>query len=162
MTQRLFDPSRSLLAGTWKGAGSGNYPTIDAFEYEETLRFELDPAYPMIRYEQRTYLKPDREPSHWEVGFIRPIDGGFVEFSSAQDSGRVEVLRGFVDPAGADRGELRLELNHVALSNEDRLVRTRRRITLIGDTLSYVMFMATNTTEEPRLLQHLEAILQRT
>ena len=88
----------AALEGSWRGGGKGDYPTIEAFEYEETLRFELDSSYPMIHYEQRTLLLPAREPSHWESGFIRPMEDGTIEVSNSQDSGRVEVLRGRFEP----------------------------------------------------------------
>ena len=68
-----------VLHGTWRGRGAGDYPTIDAFKYEETLRFEFDSRYPMIHYEQRTFLMPSGEASHWESGFIRVVEGS-VEF----------------------------------------------------------------------------------
>lgn len=148
-----------VLHGTWRGAGSGDYPTIEAFRYDETLRVEFDARYPMIHYEQRTTLTPSGEASHWESGFVRVVDGQ-VEVSSSQDSGRVEVLRG---PARFGEGDddVVLTLDSVALAHDPRLVRTRRVLTLRGATLGYVKWMATRTTPAPELLQHLSATLMR-
>ena len=65
MLDRIMQRLESFR-GTWAGSGKGGYPTVASFEYEERLRFEVDPSYPLIRYEQRTWLLPSREPSHWE------------------------------------------------------------------------------------------------
>ena len=153
----MLDP----LRGSWAGQGSGDYPTIDAFRYNERLTFEFAPSYPMIHYEQRTFLLPGLEPSHWESGFIRPLENGMVEVSSSQDSGRVEVLRGRVTAGPQGSHDLHMLLDHVALAHDERLAATRRELTLAGDTLTYVVSMATHTTPEPLLQQHLRATLQR-
>lgn len=150
-----------LLHGSWSGKGAGGYPTIEPFEYQETLRFELDLSYPLIHYEQRTMLVPSGEPSHWESGFIRPLDDGTIEISNSQDSGRVEVLRGRLVASEHEGDDLRMVLDSVVLDRDPRLVRTRRTFTVRGDTLRYVAHMSTHTTPEPRLGQHLEAALKR-
>jgi hypothetical protein len=147
----------SALEGIWRGRGSGNYPTIDSFEYDETLIFEPDASYPLIHYRQRTRLLPSGESSHWESGFIRPLDDGVVEVSNSQDSGRVEVLRGRLD----DGEPLRLVLDSVVLDHDPRLVQTRRILTLQNGTLRYEVQMSTRTTPEPVLQTHLEAVLSR-
>lgn len=149
----------STLEGIWKGRGSGSYPTIEAFDYEETLRFERDPGEPLLHYEQRTRLIPSGESSHWESGFLRPLPEDFVEISNSQNSGRVEVLRGRW--VAERRESLRIIFESVVLDNDPRLIRTRRIWTLRGDTLHYEMLMATRTTPEPVLQTHLRGILQR-
>ncbi len=147
----------SALEGSWHGRGSGKYPTIDSFEYEETLTFEPDARYPLIHYEQRTRLLPSGEPSHWESGFIRPLDDGVIEVSNSQDGGRVEVLRGRL----VDGEPLKLVVDSVVLDHDPRLVQTRRILTLRDGTLRYEVQMSTRTTPEPRLQTHLEAVLSR-
>ena len=149
------------LRGAWAGQGSGDYPTIDAFQYQERLTFEFAASYPLIHYEQRTLLLPGLEPSHWESGFIRPLEDGMVEVSSSQDSGRVEVLRGPAVATGQDTHDLHLVLDHVVLGHDDRLAATRRELTVTGDTLTYLVSMATHTTPSPLLQQHLRATLQK-
>ena len=149
----------SRLAGRWVGRGRGRYPTIEPFEFAEETTFLLAPEYPMVRYEQRAWLLPGRESSHWELGLWRIVDGGAVELSTAQDSGRVEVLRGLVEAAGEDG--LRLELFSTCLANDARLVRTERVISLRAGVLRYTTYMATTTTPTPERLQHLEATLER-
>lgn len=151
----------AVLCGSWSGRGSGNYPTIDRFDYEETTRFELDSSYPLIHYEQRTRLLPGREPSHWESGFIRVLDDGSIEISNSQESGRVEVLRGRLDEAESSPGKLRVALDSVVLDHDPRLHRTRRVLCVDGNRLTYEVHMATHTTPEPRLQKHLEAILEK-
>jgi hypothetical protein len=147
----------SLLHGTWEGSGQGKYPTIDAFEYSETTRFEFDARYPVVHYEQRTVLS-DGEPSHWESGFVRWLEDGTVEMSSAQDGGRVEVLRGPL--IELDDG-FRLELESEVLGHDDRLIRTSRVIELRGERLGYEMKMSTTTTDTPEFQTHLSAELGR-
>jgi putative alpha-1,2-mannosidase len=60
------------LHGTWVGTGTGIYPTLPDFAYTETTHFVYEAAYPLVHFEQRTWLAPDHEPAHWESGFLRP------------------------------------------------------------------------------------------
>ncbi len=150
-----------ILNGTWVGQGKGQYPTIESFSYQEQVRYEFDSSYPLFHFEQKTMLMPTNEPSHWESGFIRVLDNGLIEISSAQDSGRVEVLQGKIDPSETPEDSLRMELNSVALAHDDRLVQTKRVYVVTNGTLTYQKFMATNTTDRPRLILHLEASLKR-
>ena len=85
-----------FLLGTWSGIGNGQFPTIKSFTYSENLAFNFDGVNDLIHYEQRTWLAPDNTPSHWESGFIKPVEGeeDIFEISNSQDSGRVEVLKG--------------------------------------------------------------------
>ena len=152
-----------LLLGTWKGRGQGNFPTIDAFEYDEHLTFEANDVEPLLHYDQRTWdttQRSDRgEPLHWESGFFRPTDSGCIEICNAQSGGRVEVLRGRLS-APDDRGDAPfLSLTSVIVAHDERIIRTTRRYDLQDDVLSYRMEMATRTT--PELTLHLEATLHR-
>ena len=149
-----------LTCGNWAGTGTGGCSTVESFEYEDRLRFEVDPSYSLIQYEQRTLLLPSREPSHWECGFIRPFEDGHVELLNAQGGDRVEVLRGPLDPSGR-MDELTITLDSVVLAHDPRLVRSRRELAVRGDTLHYVAHMATHTTPQPELIRHLEARLRR-
>lgn len=145
------------LAGSWRGSGAGGYPTLEPFEYDESLRIELDARYPIIHYEQRTTLESG-EASHWESGFIRWLEDGSVELSNSQDNGRVEVLKGRV--VVLDDG-FDLVLESAALAWDARMVGTRRVFRLRGDRLEYVVEMATHTTDAPAMGQHLAARLER-
>ena len=153
------------LVGSWQGCGSGHYPTIDSFEYDEQLTFSLDERYPMIAYEQKTTLKATdagpAEASHWECGFLRPVEGKCYEISNVQDSGRVEVLRARADQLVVSASGISLEFNSIHLGHDPRLQATRRHFEIAGEELRYHVFMATHTTERPELQDHLRASLRR-
>lgn len=148
-----------LLEGRWCGTGRGAFPTIRAFEFEEATTYVFASEYPLLRYEQRTVLLPDRKASHWELGFIRPADDGVVEVSNAQDSGRVEVLRGRLSMD--ESGRVRLALRSKTIGNDPRVLQTERIITLHGDSLHCAKYMVTTTTVQPVREKHLEARLRR-
>ena len=150
-----------ILAGVWAGAGLGEYPTIESFEYRETLRFVPAETSPKLFYEQKTRRRPvgsdsNFVASHWESGFIRPLDDNGVEFANAQIGGRVEVLTGTAEPTPTG---LVLRLKSALLANDPRMQESTRTITVEGDTLHYTMYM--QTTKVPHLAIHLEATLQR-
>jgi hypothetical protein len=153
----------SSLLGIWRGTGRGNFPTIEAFGYTEELKFESNGCEPLIHFEQKTWVKSSTEtngsPLHWESGFIRPVEDGSIEMSNAQNGGRVELLKGQINAAEYLQGTLLLPLESVLFGNDPRLVRTRRTFRLKGNTLSYLIEMATVRT--PNLQQHLEASLTR-
>ena len=153
----------SPLLGIWKGTGRGKFPTIEAFDYTEGLKFESNGCEPLIHFEQRTWVQSSTEtngsPLHWESGFIRPLEDGSIEISNAQNSGRVEVLKGRIDMAEYLKGILLMSFKSVLFGNDPRLVQTRRTFTLKDKTLSYLLEMATVRT--PNLQQHLEARLTR-
>lgn len=151
--------SLSCLSGRWVGRGRGQYPTIEPFEFVEETTFLLAPEYPMVRYEQRTWIEPGREASHWELGVWRVVEGGEIEISNAQDSGRVEVLRGRLE-VGED-GALKLPLSSKYIGNDPRLVRTERVLTVHAGVLHYLKYMTTTTTPSPERILHLEATLER-
>ena len=81
----------AFLLGTWTGRGNGDYPTIDAFEYEETVVFG-HAGKPFVSYTQRTRGKDG--PLHAEAGYIRPAGDHDLELIIAQPTGIAEVHTG--------------------------------------------------------------------
>lgn len=147
-----------FLLGEWQGNGNGKFPTITSFDYTETLTFKFDGTNDLIHYEQRTWLKPNHTPSHWESGFIKPIDGqeNFFEISNSQDSGRVEVLKGeLVTEQQTHTLHFKMKLLH----NDPRVVSSERIFTIKDNQLSYIKKMATQNTPEHQ--QHLQAELHK-
>lgn len=75
-------PSLSALLpfiGVWRGRGSGEYPTIEPFEYAQEIRISHD-GRPFLAYESRAWVvtqegKPIR-PGGREVGWWRPVHDG--------------------------------------------------------------------------------------
>src|SRR5215210_4000586 len=87
----------AFLLGTWRGGGSGEYPTIDPFRYGEEMRFE-HVGDPFLLYAQRSWLLGDEPmPLHFERGFLRPGAGpGAVELTLAHPLGLTEVAEGWI------------------------------------------------------------------
>lgn len=148
-----------LLVGEWSGSGRGEFPTIEPFEYLETLRFTADYR-PFVHYEQKTQRRnsaqADYIPSHWESGFIRLLADGQVELVNTQGGGRLERLIGSLEQT--ERG-LILRLGSATFMNDARMIETERTITLEGDTLRYTQDMG--TTAVPSTAHHVEATLKR-
>jgi len=149
-----------VLAGEWAGAGLGQYPTIEDFEYQETLRFTLDDSRPILHYEQKTRRRNTGQseyvPSHWESGFLQLLPENQVKVANAQIGGRVEVLAGTIEVAPAG---LVIRLRSIHFGNDPRMAEATRTFTVNRDSLHYTMFMQTNKV--PHLAMHLEATLQR-
>ena len=147
-----------FLLGTWKGTGKGYFPTIDSFEYIEELVFEIDQKHDAIHYQQRTWLKNDQSPSHWESGFITPseTEENIFYFSNAQGNGRLELLKGVFDESDHEKV---LHCHSELLHHDPRLITSERRFQIVGDQMSYIMKMATQKT--PNHQQHLEAELSK-
>lgn len=145
------------LLGTWEGQGEGKFPTITSFKYKEILTFNSDGVNDLIHYEQRTWLIPNNTPSHWESGFIKPLeDENLFEISNSQDSGRVEVLRGDFQN---NNNIITLKFKMKLIQNDPRMVNSERIFTFHDSKLTYRMKMTTKNT--PLHQQHLEAILYK-
>jgi hypothetical protein len=141
------------LLGTWRGEGTGEYPTITSFRYGEEVRF-WHIGKPFLAYTQRTWSLDDGRPLHGESGYWRAKPGGAVEVVLAHPTGIVEVLEGRIDG-----GRIELGSTTVARTGTAKEVTAlRRRFELDGDTLGYVLAMA--AVGQP-LQHHLEATLRR-
>lgn len=151
---QLFD----LLEGTWKGEGRGGYPTVTSFDYRETLTFTRRDE-KILAYEQRAQKRYDGQTewlvSHWENGFIRILESGELELTSAQ-IGRVEVLIGTLE---MQDNIFRIHFVSKIIMNDPRMVTSARRFELDGDTLRYEMEMQTTAVEQS--VRHLEIKLHR-
>ena len=149
----------SLLEGTWTGEGRGEYPTVQSFDYRETLIFARRDN-KSLAYEQRTQKRYDGQTewlvSHWEKGFIRILDNGELEMVNAQSGGGGEVLIGIIEL----RGDLIcIHFTSKAITNDPRMICTSRTFELEGETLRYQVEMQTTAAE--RLTHHLKIALQR-
>lgn len=147
-----------LLEGTWEGEGRGGYPTIQSFDYRETLSFtRYDEK--TLAYEQRTEKHYDGEAewlvSHWQNGFIRVFENGELDLMNVQ-VGRTEVMTGSVDLLDAI---FRIHFVSKEIAGDPRMVASVRTFELEGDTLRYEMEM--QTTKVNQMTQHLKITLQR-
>jgi hypothetical protein len=147
-----------LLEGTWAGEGRGQFPNVTSFDYRETLTFTRRDA-KILAYEQRTQKRYDGQTdwlaSHWESGFLRILESGQVEFTSAQ-IGRTEVLVGTV---GSRDGITQIRFVSKSISNDPRMISSARKFELEDDVLRYEMEM--QTTKVDQSTPHVNITLQR-
>jgi hypothetical protein len=148
----------SMLEGTWKGEGRGQFPGVTSFDYRDALNYTRRDE-KTLAYEQRAQKRYDGSTewlqSHCESGFIRILENDTLELISAQ-IGRGEVLLGTVQPLG---DMFRIHFVSKTIMNDPRIISSTRNFELEGDTLRYEMEM--HTTKVTQLMPHLKITLQR-
>lgn len=144
-----------FLLGTWTGTGRGDYPTIDPFEYAETVSF-THIGKPFLHYAQRTHRLDGPEagtPLHSEAGFLRAVPDG-IELVIAQPTGIVEIHTGTVEGTS-----LRLECLYVrGTPTAVEVSAVERIVSVDGDDLNYELWMT--AVGQPHQF-HLAAALTR-
>jgi hypothetical protein len=141
------------LAGTWRGSGEGEYPTIDDFTYAEEIVVVPVPDRPLAHWRSTTRDGPTDEPRHAESGFLRSTPSG-IELVVAHGFGIVETSAGTFE-AGA------LELESTGLlgtASSKQVDGVERRYRVDGDTLTYTIAMAAVGVP---MTHHLRAELRR-
>lgn len=145
------------LLGTWRGRGTGLYPTIETFDYLEEVTF-AHVGKPFLTYSQKTRHAETNLPLHAESGYLRPVGADRAELVVAQPTGIVELHEGQISVAD---GSVTLDFETtsvVVTATASEVESVRRSIQIDGDAMTYSLDMAAVGLE---LQHHLSASLQR-
>jgi hypothetical protein len=143
----------AALVGTWSGRGRGTYPTIEPFDYTETVTF-AHVGKPFLAYHQRTGHAVTGQPLHGEEGYLRMPADNRVELVVAHPTGLVEVAEGWIGSEG-----IRLRSTIVGRTGSAKAVTAiERDLVLAGDVLEYSLSM--EAVGHP-MTKHLECVLRR-
>lgn len=145
----------SGIVGTWRGEGSGEYPTIDSFQYTEEVTF-TDVGKPFLHYLQRTW-SPAGAPMHTETGYLRVLAGNAVEFVLAQPTGQTELAQGPLEST-TDGFTCSLRSQIVNSASAKQVNATERFLELSGDTLRIRFAMAAVGVP---MTHHLSSVLRK-
>jgi nitrobindin-like protein len=143
----------AFLLGTWRGEGTGEYPTIDPFSYVEELTFD-HVGDTFLCYQQASWSPIDRAPIHFERGFLRPGEAGRIEFTLAHPIGLTEVAEGALIGTSFELSSTEVGRTTTGLTTTV----VTRRYQVDGDMMRYRTDMA---TDETPMALHLEAELHR-
>lgn len=148
----------AALAGTWRGRGEGDYPTIEPFAYDEELVIEAVPGRPVAHWRSRTRDAATGEARHAESGFLRSTPDG-VELVLAHSFGVVESATGAMEVVATGAYDLDLDSDAMhATPSAKRVDRVRRHVRFDGGTLTYTIAMAAVGVD---VTHHLSASLAR-
>jgi GH43 family beta-xylosidase len=147
------------LLGTWTGTGRGVYPTIEPFEYTETITFE-HVGKPFLAYAQRTRSIATGMPMHAESGYWRFPAPGLVEVVLSHPTGITEIEQGtlITEPSGVIIIELVSRVISMTTSAKT-VAALERSFRIDGDVLDYQLSMSAVGLP---LQHHLGARLVRT
>ena len=154
--------SVAALLGTWTGRGRGEYPTIEPFEYAESITF-AHVGKPFLAYTQRTRSlgnpSAPPQPMHAETGYWRFPDTGRVEVVLSHPTGVVEIEEGTLTVRLDGSLVIDLATTTVAMTSTAKNVSAlQRRFVVHGDVLDYSVAMS--AVGMP-LHHHLSATLYR-
>lgn len=145
------------LLGTWAGRGSGEYPTIEPFDYLEEVVFS-HVGKPFLVYSQKTAAATDGKPLHAETGYLRVPQPGHVELVLAHPSGITEIEVGSYTVSD-NVIDMDLVASSIGLTPTAKDVTALgRSFRINGDELSYSMRMG--AVGQP-VRHHLGAVLYR-
>ena len=145
------------LLGEWAGRGSGEYPTIEPFDYLEEVVFG-HVGKPFLTYGQKTNAVADGRPLHAETGYLRVPRPGQVELVLVHPTGVSEIELGTYREAD---GVIEVDVSASAIGltpSAKQVSALARRFRIDGDELSYSVQMG--AVGHP-LQHHLAAVLHR-
>ena len=150
------------LLGTWHGNGHGDYPTIEAFQYEQELVFQQD-GRPFFAYSAHSWVidpetKERIRPGAMETGFIRSslVEPGKakVEMTLAHNTGQASVWFG-----EAGDGKIEFATRGIGLTETAKDVTAGHR--LYGNVQGQLMYAFDMKAMGQELQPHLWAQLNR-